>query len=198
MDAFDIEPADLAVEDRVETDSEPSVALLVAQARHGNVEARQVLVQRFSRRAYAVALGVLRRAEDAEDIVQESFTVALMRLDSCRDPDRFHAWLFQIVRNRARNLLQARRLREHRYWSGTANSVDALTTDASTRDAIKEAVDQLSMVQREVVRLHDAEDWTHKEIAEHLSITEVNSRQHLFQARRVLRSILRELSPATP
>jgi DNA-directed RNA polymerase specialized sigma24 family protein len=38
--------------------------------------------------------------------------------------------------------------------------------------------------------LHDLENWTHKEIAEALDISEVHSRQHLFQARQILRAKL--------
>ena len=49
---------------------------------------------------------------------------------------------------------------------------------------------QLTQVQREVVLLHDLESWTHAEIAQALDLSEVSSRQHLFNARKALRSVL--------
>jgi RNA polymerase sigma-70 factor (ECF subfamily) len=48
----------------------------------------------------------------------------------------------------------------------------------------------LSSTEREVVLLHDLEGWTHVEIADALAMSVVMSRQHLFQARRKLRTRL--------
>jgi RNA polymerase sigma factor (sigma-70 family) len=53
-----------------------------------------------------------------------------------------------------------------------------------------EAMAVLGSNEREVVLLHDLEGWTHAEIAEALDISVVMSRQHLFQARRELRTHL--------
>jgi len=43
------------------------------------------LVLRYRRAAFALALPVTGKAEDAEDAAQESFVVALERLEECRD-----------------------------------------------------------------------------------------------------------------
>jgi len=58
------------------------------------------------------------------------------------------------------------------------------------REALISALGDLEVEKREVVLLHDLEDWTHKEIAEVLDISEVHSRQHLYQARQILRAKL--------
>ena len=55
------------------------------------------------------------------------------------------------------------------------------------RAKLESALSQVSEVQRQVVLLHDLDDWKHREIAESLGISEGMSRQHLFNARRVLR-----------
>ena len=52
---------------------------------------------------------------------------------------------------------------------------------------LQTALAELSPAQREVVLLHDMEGWKHREIAERLGLSEVASRQHLFNARRALR-----------
>jgi RNA polymerase sigma-70 factor (ECF subfamily) len=52
------------------------------------------------------------------------------------------------------------------------------------------ALSLLGPVERKVVLLHDLEGWTHAEIGSALDISVVMSRQHLFQARRKLRSEL--------
>jgi RNA polymerase sigma-70 factor (ECF subfamily) len=62
--------------------------------------------------------------------------------------------------------------------------------DEGLRAQLVAALDILSPVQREVVLLHDIEEWTHAEIASSLEMSEVMSRQHLFNARRALRKAL--------
>jgi len=157
------------------------------------------------RAAYAGALAIVRRPADAEDVAQESLLAAFEKLDTCRDPDRFRAWLLQIVRNRALNWLERRRLRDVPAEDEPAPAVDLRPVsppDVGLRDRLGRALAQLSPPQRLVVMLHDTEGWTHKESAEHLRISVLMSRKHLFQARAALRDLLAadrpEDLPATP
>jgi RNA polymerase sigma-70 factor (ECF subfamily) len=61
---------------------------------------------------------------------------------------------------------------------------------AGMRESLLSALADLDVEKRKVVLLHDLENWTHNEIAEALDISEVSSRQHLFQARQILRAKL--------
>jgi DNA-directed RNA polymerase specialized sigma24 family protein len=91
--------------------NEPTDGVLVAKARQGDAAAFDALVRRHYRAAFGVALAVLGRRADAEDTCQDAWVRALEKLDECRQPDRFIAWLLQIVRNQARNQLDRRRVR---------------------------------------------------------------------------------------
>jgi RNA polymerase sigma-70 factor (ECF subfamily) len=175
-----------------------STAEQVRRARRGEARAFDELARAFLRPAYAVALAIVGRPTDAEDVAQEALVAALERIDTCRDPDRFGAWLLQGVRNRARNWLAHRRLAD-------VPPADVEVTDAghagegergALRRQLAAALEAVSPVQREIVLLHDLEGWTHAEIAAALEISEVSSRQHLFVARRTLRSRLGEPAPA--
>ncbi len=171
-----------------------SPALLVARALRGDAEACTLLVRRYLRAAYAVALAVLRRPHEAEDVAQDAFAVAFERLDSCREPDKFAGWLMQIVRNRARNQIAQRRVREDDPPS-IPGEVHPRPEAAGLRERLIAALGSLTPMQREVVLLHDLEGWTHPEIAAALEISEVNSRQQLFLARKTLRGLLASDSP---
>ena len=171
----------------VETPVTP-VAELVERARRGEPAAFDELVRRHLRAAYAVALAVLQRPADAEDIAQDAFLVALERLDECRDPARFSGWLVQIVRNRALHALEKRTLRDATDDAEVA--VTALGGDVVLRTQLLAALRTLTEVQRTIVLLHDLDDWTHAEIADALGLSETNCRQHLFTARRALRAAL--------
>jgi RNA polymerase sigma-70 factor (ECF subfamily) len=171
---------------------------LVRKARRGDAVAFEGLVRRHYRAAYSVALAILGSAMDAEDVCQDSFVRALERLEDCRNPGRFVAWLMQIVRNRARNYIDYRRVRETVDLDVVAASGGDRTDDGveqgELRETLQQALAELTELQRQVVLLHDLEGWKHREIAESLDVSEVASRQHLLNARRRLRELLgREL-----
>jgi len=173
-------------------------ASLVRKARRGDSVAYEALVRRHYRPAYSVALAILGNALDAEDVCQDAFIRALERLDDCRKPGKFAAWLLQIVRNRARNYIDYRRIRETVDLDKIAAADRVKTSSAveqsELRDNLESALSGLTEVQRQTVLLHDLEGWTHREIAESLDVSEVASRQHLLNARRKLRELLgREL-----
>lgn len=166
-------------------------AELVIRARRGDALAREALVRRYLRPAYAVALAVVRNAADAEDLAQETLVAALGRLDQCREPERFAGWILQAARNRALNHLEQRRTRAV-LLDGVprGEGADGDAAQVVLRRALLGALERLSPVQREVVLLHDLESWTHGEIGAALGISEGMSRQHLFVARRAMREWL--------
>ncbi len=167
---------------------------LVQRARRGDEAAFEGLVRRHYRAAYAVALAILGSAMDAEDVCQDAFVRAIERLDELRRPERFAAWLLQIVRNRARNYHSYRRVRSALPLDAVSTAADDDTDGAAAhselRDELESALSALSEIQREVVLLHDMEGWKHREIAKALEISEGMSRQHLMVARRSLRERL--------
>jgi RNA polymerase sigma-70 factor (ECF subfamily) len=180
-------------------DEAESDGKLVARARRGDFGAREALVRRFLRPAYAVALSLTRNVADAEDVAQESLVTAMVRLDQCRDPERFAGWLFQGVRNRALNQVEQRRVRREILEEVPQGEwVEASVPPVLLRRRLTRALEQLTQTQREVVLLHDLESWTHAEIASALEISEVMSRQHLFVARRAMRELLGDDAIGSP
>lgn len=179
----------------------PTDRELVRQAREGDAIAFGLLVRRYQRPAYAVALSVVGRHEDAEDAAQEAFLVALERLEECRNPDRFGGWLLTIVRNRSKNLIRRESLRETDEVPPGARSKmptpDRVTETSELRDLLEEAMRELPEVQREIVMLHDLEGWKHREIAERLDLPPGTVRSHLHFARKALRKALQDL-PGAP
>jgi RNA polymerase sigma-70 factor, ECF subfamily len=169
-------------------------ATLVDRARRGDPSAFDALVRRHYRAAYSVALAVLGRQADAEDTCQEAWVLALEKLEQCRQPERFLFWLLQIVRNQARNQLTRRRVRaamplEEHDVAGREDPHRDLER-LRLREELEGALAKLPEIQREIVLLHDMHGWKHHGLAQLLGLTDVMSRQHLFQARRRLRALL--------
>lgn len=170
---------------------ERSDGKLVREAIAGRTEAFGVLVTRYMRPGYLVAFSVTGNREDAEDVAQEAFLVALERLEECRNPERFGGWFLTIVRNRSKNLLRRENLRSgEEIAEEITPGAESPETDlhrAELRRELETRLKGLSEIRRQVLLLHDLEGWKHREIAEKLGLPEGTTRSHLHFARKYVR-----------
>ena len=175
---------------------------LVREALVGRSEAFGVLVTRYQRPAYLVALSVTGNPEDAEDVAQEAFLVALKRLEDCRDPEKFGGWFLTIVRNRSRNLLRRERIRRGEEISPETSPGKGGPEEDLKRWEIRRQLEEglvgLSEIRCQVLLLHDLEGWKHREIAERLGIPDGTVRSHLHFARKHLKDHLETVEGKTP
>ena len=109
-----VAPVVLAVPDergRVTSVVELEDTELVERVRAGDFEAFDVLVNRHMKRAYSVAYRLLGQREDAEDLVQDAFMVALEKIDTFQAGRSFSPWFYRILVNRGLNSRKSRSLR---------------------------------------------------------------------------------------
>jgi RNA polymerase sigma-70 factor (ECF subfamily) len=194
----------IAVTMTVERATGDSDALLVRRTRAGDTRAFGILVERYMRRAYYAALGLVGSSEDALDLSQEAFVRAFNARHTI-DPDRpFYAWLYQIIRRLCFNHTRDRRTRRR----GIAAAGDWLAEQASARTAgmrpdralqraeakrrVAEALESLSDRDREVLVLKEFEGLRYREIAEILDIPIGTVMSRLYSARRRLAAALEE------
>src|SRR5690606_23984597 len=173
-------------------------AKLVARVRRGDRGAAAQLAHRYLRASRAVALAIVRDVDSAEDVCQDAFVYAIGRIDDCREPARFGAWLMQIVRNRSRNVLRDSKdavssTLETAALPARDPAPDVAAERAEIRDRILAALRQIPVDRAAVVLLHDLEGWTHDEIAARLEMPPGTIRSHLHHARKRLRELLHDL-----
>jgi RNA polymerase sigma-70 factor (ECF subfamily) len=173
-----------------------SDAGLVHQVLAGQVELYRVLVERyraeFARYATAMLGG---DADDAADALQEAFIRAYRSLASCRDPERFKAWLFRIVSNQCHNTRRARR--KHVSLDRIDEPEDR--ADSKRRDrteigeTIERAMNELTAEQREAFVLKHIEGYSYAEMAGLLEVGEDALKMRVHRARDELRRKLEGL-----
>ena len=180
-------------------------AQLVRQTKAGDTQAFGRLVERYMRRAYYGALGLVASPEDAMDLSQEAF-VRAFRARHKIDPDRpFYAWLYQIIRRLCFNHTRDRRTRRR----GIAAAGDWLTDQAQARSigtnpdralasaeataSVRKALEGLSDRDREVLVLKEFEGLRYREIATLLSIPIGTVMSRLYSARRRLAAALEDV-----
>jgi RNA polymerase sigma-70 factor (ECF subfamily) len=172
---------------------------LVERVRGGDVAAFDQLVQRHSRRAYALAYRLLGHREDAEDLVQDAFIQALDKIDTFERGRPFAPWFFRILTNRGLNARQSRSLRStSELPEDVASALGSPEQDAERdelRRRLREAVAKLPERQQLIVQLFEIDGWTSAEIAAALGISDGTVRWHVHEARKVLRAELEPLRP---
>jgi RNA polymerase sigma-70 factor (ECF subfamily) len=145
-------------------------AALVRRVLAGDVEAYAGLVARHRPRLARYALHQLGDPADAEEAVQDALVRAYRALPRCAQPERFGAWVFQILVNRCRTA-GARRGRRERLFRDDAGalraaSVPAAAEAAAWRGAIAWALARLDTEQREAFLLKHVEELSYEEMAE--------------------------------
>ncbi|MDX2024072.1 MAG: RNA polymerase sigma factor [Deltaproteobacteria bacterium] len=118
---------------------EPTDAHLVPAARRGDVLAKELLFRRHVNMAFGMALRVLGRRQDVEDLVHESFMEALSSLHKLREDMHFGTWLGRIVINRTLKHRRRERLRQ-RLGLDASQSVDVseFVSEAAPPDVLAE------------------------------------------------------------
>lgn len=174
---------------------------LLASVRDGDRGAREILARKVGSSAYVFALQLTGGSETARDIAQDSVLRFFQHLDRF-DADRpLEPWLYQIVRNRVRDLSRRNRLRHHESLDAWLEDGRPETADPAAdpvgeaerrelRQRVWRAMSELSGAHREIIVLRDYHDFSYREIAEVLSIPQGTVMSRLHAARKSLREII--------
>ncbi len=180
---------------------------LVMAARRGDREAFRTLFERYHRRAYALAFGVLRHQDDALDVVQDAFIKAHKYLDKFEGNSSFYTWLYRIVMNLAIDHLRKHRrqkpveLDESKLEDGDdpllprilgGNPGRALM-DKQIRARIDQALSELSDNHRAVLVMRELEGLSYEEMAQAMECSKGTIMSRLFHARRNMQKRLLDL-----
>jgi len=165
---------------------------LVLQTRNGDLNAFEILVERYERRLLRY-LGQYVGNGDAEDLLQDTFFKAFRCLSRYRTGRSFNAWLYAIARNTAISHLRKRRPEA---VADLPEGVDNRPPNASLahREASScvwcEVRARLGERAHAALWLMYAEDMSIKEIAAALNASVVSTKVLLHRARRKLAATL--------
>jgi RNA polymerase sigma-70 factor, ECF subfamily len=165
----------------------------------GQTECFSVLIDRHATTAKRCISLIVRRTQDVEDILQNTFLKAWVNLSSFRFEAGFRSWLIRIAMNEA--------FQYHRYYRCRPSCPDPAHLDelACARDSpeqrlqrseatrnVRLAIARLPSKYREVVRLCDIQQLTAIETARHLKSSVALVKTRRFRARNMLSAALRQ------
>ncbi len=171
---------------------------LVKSLQNGNKSAFEELYKLTSPKAYFVALKICKNEHDAEDILQESYIKVLEKIDTVDTEKNFTSWLYQIVANKSKNLLKAKK--PVLFSNEEENEIESLPEESTEfspeenvdreelRNEVMAAVDELTEEKRACVMMMYFGDMGVSEIAESLEVPVSTVKNRLFTARKDLKN----------
>lgn len=183
----------------------PSDQELIDRTLAGDGAAYGILVERFQRKMYRVALSIVRDEAEADAITQDTFVQAFTHLTKFEGRAGFDTWLTRIAINKSRDSLRRRKfvslITFRSDEDGESEQMLEIVDDrpdperqflsSQLRSAIVRAERQLSAQQKTIFRLRHYENLALEDIADHLGLNAGTVRAHLFRA---IHKIRKELS----
>jgi RNA polymerase sigma-70 factor (ECF subfamily) len=150
---------------------ETADADLVARCRAGDQRAWELLVERYSRYVYAIAVQGFRLSnEDAEDVFQETFARAYERLDQLRDNSAVRPWLAQLTRRLCLDRVQRANRTEVQADEETRDVDDDTLERLDEAFAVRQCLETLPQPCREILDRFFAKDESYRTIGEGLGL----------------------------
>jgi RNA polymerase sigma-70 factor (ECF subfamily) len=161
---------------------------------------------RHARWLRTVALARVGDAAAADDVMQEVATAAVEKGHQLRDPGSVAAWLYRLVvmgalqyrrrQGRRRKLIEryVDRLSPAEHHSRERDPLDWLLNDERTM-MVRQALTKLPRRDAEILLLKYSEDWSYRQMAEHLGMSDSAVEARLHRARQKLRRVLRQIDP---
>jgi len=169
-------------------------SLLVKSLSKGNLLAFNALFREYGSRLYRFAYGYLKNEAEAEELVQEVFTIIWEKRAELKEELSFKSFLFTIAFNIIRKHFRTKAYLSEYLKSGISTDPDMQTSEKITYDSlhkyITELVNQLPARRKEIFIKSRFEGLSVKEIAEELKISHKTVENQLTDALKFIRTNL--------
>ena len=153
------------------------------------------LYQKYAGAMYYTCFHLMRSKENAEDMLQESFSEAFQKLDSYRFESSFGSWMKRIVINKCLNEIKRVKtdltfeadITDHDLGKEEEDALPELKTEY-----IKKALETVPEGSKLIFQLYLLEGYDHTEIAEILGVSVSNSKSQYMVAKRKVREFLKQ------
>ncbi len=177
-------------------------AELIREALEGVSQSYGILVERYQDRLFNAMLHITGSHDEAEDVVQDSFVQAYLKLSSFQGNSQFFTWLYRIAFNNALSRRRRRRgemsIDQSREITGSDPQDDQESPDEPLLreervSMVTTALEQLSDEHRTILVMREMQELAYEDIAEILDINIGTVRSRLSRARNQLKIQLEQL-----
>ena len=173
----------------------------IEAVRKGNVQAFSFLVEKYQKLVYTLALKLLKKPEDAEEMAQDTFVKAFQKLDSYEGKSKFSTWLYSITYNACISELRKRRIEFKSIDDTRITEQDEMKMHDYYREVRKEdqekylnlALGKLPEDDQVLVTLYYYENQSMDEISMITGLTVSNIKVKIHRARKKMYELLHEM-----
>ena len=167
----------------------------------GNVQAFSFLVEKYQKMVYTLALKLMKKSEEAEEMAQDTFVKAFQKLDSYEDKSKFSTWLYSITYNACISELRKRRIEFKSLDDRQVSDQDEQRMHDYYRENRKEdqekylnlALEKLPEDDQVLVTLYYYENQSMDEISQITGLTVSNIKVKIHRARKKMYELLHEM-----
>lgn len=167
----------------------------------GNVQAFSFLVEKYQKMVYTLALKLMKKAEEAEEIAQDTFVKAYQKIDSYEGKSKFSTWLYSITYNACVSELRKRRIEFKSLDDRQISDDDEQKMHDYYRETRKEdqekylnlALEKLPEDDQVLVTLYYFENQSMDEISVITELTVSNIKVKIHRARKRMYQLLHEM-----
>lgn len=152
-------------------------------------ESLERLVNKYQTNLFVTAFNICRNAEDAKDVVQDTFIAYHTSNQQFNDEQHIRAWLFRVTINKAKDVIKSF---WHRNKMPLEDYLETLPFESKEDSDLFQAVMNLPNKYRIVIHLFYYEDYSIREISQILHISESNTKTRLSRGRKLLKDVLME------
>lgn len=172
------------------------INLLIRECIAGNRAAQKALYNKYAPQVYSIIRRYTAHTEIADEILNDSFFKIFTKIESYTGAGSFEGWMKRVVVNTVTDHMR-KHIRNREVYHAAEMPEDVYVSDdivgkLSYKELLA-VIQALPEMQRTIFNLFVFEDYKHKDIAHELSITEVNSRWYLNDARNRLKEMINSI-----
>lgn len=171
-------------------------AKLVVEYQSGSTRALNSLVKNWHKTFCEKAYWLVKDADVAKDIAQDSWRTIIDKIDSLKKPESFGSWAMRIVYTKSLDWINTKKRKENHLntykYEQEMESIDAVPENKNLTQKLLSTIKTLPEHQQVVIKLFYVQDYLLKDISVLLNISVGTAKSRLFHAREKLKLILKD------
>ncbi len=170
---------------------------LITRIKSGQQEAWNMLINRYSKSVYNIALNFSGSGDEAADITQDIFLKVYTQMDKYRDEYNFSSWLMKLARNTCIDYWRKNKRSRNQSELEENMAVDGSTPEeASTQSNeavfLRSLINRINPDLRLLLIMRDIQDKSYQEISEELDLPIGTVKSRINRARIRLAQLYRQ------
>lgn len=171
--------------------------IIIAGCKKNDRKSQELLYRHFAKKMYAICLSYAGDRSLAKDMLQDAFIKIFKNIRNYKKDGSFEGWIRRIITNTAIDHLRQKKRTDNYVKMEVASTMHHTKNLALARISFNEVMEQVERLPegaRIIFNLYALDGYTHKEIAQKLSISEGTSKSQFNRARKLLMNFLFNLS----